>query len=199
MKRYFFALAALLLMVGPVHADFAAGLAAYRRGEYAKALKEFKALAEKGLAGAQYNLGLMYYKGQGVTQDYAEALKWYRKAADKGDAGAKYILGFMYHQGQGVARDYTEAMNWYEKAADHGHASALFNLGLMYYKGHGVVPNYIQAHLWITLATVRSAGKTQERYSKARDLVAKKMTREQIAEAQRLATEWKPKKLKAKN
>jgi len=50
---------------------------------------EVKKWAEKGDAGAQHNLGLMYYDGEGVVQDYIEAVKWYRKAADQGDAPAQ--------------------------------------------------------------------------------------------------------------
>jgi TPR repeat protein len=58
--------------------------------------------AEKGDAKAQFNLGKIYFHGQGVPQDYAEAVRWYRKAADQGYANAQYALGFMYHKGQGV-------------------------------------------------------------------------------------------------
>jgi TPR repeat protein len=50
---------------------------------------------------AQFNLGLMYYNGQGVTQDYSQAADWYRKAAAQGNAAAQYNLGLMYYNGQG--------------------------------------------------------------------------------------------------
>ena len=55
-------------------ADFRDGLAAYERGDYQTALREWRPLAEQGDAQAQYNLGLMYYHGTGVSQDYAEAV-----------------------------------------------------------------------------------------------------------------------------
>ena len=45
--------------------------------------EETKALAEKGDASAQYNLGLMYIRGHGVEQDFNEAFKWTKKAADQ--------------------------------------------------------------------------------------------------------------------
>ena len=61
--------------------NFQNGVKAYKSGDYATALKEWKALAEQGIAGAQYNLGLMYKNGQGVVQDYKAAVKWFRKAA----------------------------------------------------------------------------------------------------------------------
>ncbi|EQD66988.1 Sel1 domain protein repeat-containing protein, partial [mine drainage metagenome] len=63
-----------------------AGMAAYRSGEYATALADFRAAAGKGVAEAQFGLGLMYDKGHGVPQNYAEALKWYRRAAQQGYA-----------------------------------------------------------------------------------------------------------------
>ena len=81
-----------VLVVGlasPAWADFDDGVAAYNRGDYATALKEFWALAVQGAAAAQFDLGLMYENGQGVPQDYAEAVKWYRLAAEQEIAEAR--------------------------------------------------------------------------------------------------------------
>ena len=94
--------------------------------------------AEQGYAKAQFNLGLMYYNGQGVRQDYTQAVQWYRKAAEQGDAEAQYNLGVMYYDGQGVRKDYVEAVKWYRKAAEQGYAKAQYNLGVAYEKGKGV-------------------------------------------------------------
>ena len=66
-------------------------------------LAETRQRADQGDAYAQYNLGLMYATGQGVTQDFTQAAAWYCKAADQGDAYAQYNLGLMYAAGQGVA------------------------------------------------------------------------------------------------
>ncbi len=133
--------------------DFSAGYNAFQRGDYPTALRIFQQFADQGYADAQFNLGVMYVEGQGVTQDYAAALRWYRKAADQ------------------------------------GYASAQTNLGVMYSKGRGVTQDYVQAHVWFNLAAARG----QKLGKKNRDLLAKKMTPAQIAEAQRLAREWKPK------
>ena len=130
----------------------------------------------------------MYGTDEGVPQDYAEAVKWFRLAADQGDASAQFNLGFRYYAGEGVPQDYGEAVKWYRLAADQGHASAQNNLGIMYDNGEGVPQNYIQAHMWLNLAGARG----DEDSRKARDLVKDKMTPEQIAEAQRLASVWKP-------
>ena len=95
----------------------------------------------------------------------------------------------MYDNGRGVPRDYAAAMSWYRKAAEQGHASAQNNLGLMYGKGQGVTQDYVQAHMWWNLA----AAKGDTDAVKNRDLIAAKLTPAQIAEAQKLAREWKPK------
>ena len=62
----------------------------------------YRKAADQGIAEAQFNLGVMYRDGQGVTQDYAEAVKWFRKAADQGNADAQFNLGVMYRNGEGV-------------------------------------------------------------------------------------------------
>ncbi len=94
-----------------------AGVAAYKLGAYATALREWHPLAKQGNAKAQYNLGLMYRKGQGVPQDDAEALQWWRKAAEQGITEAQYNLGLMYSNGRGVRQDYVQAYAWYDLAA----------------------------------------------------------------------------------
>ena len=88
------------------------GVAAYARQDYVTAAKLMRVAADQGKAKAQYNLGLMYEDGQGVTQDYKEAVNWYRLSADQGDADAQYNLGLMYANGQGVTQDYKEAVKW---------------------------------------------------------------------------------------
>ena len=97
-------------------------------------------------------------------------------------------LGFMYDNGQGVTQDYKEAIKWYRKAAKQGHVSAQNNLGFMYYNGQGITQDYVQAHKWFNLAAVNGNATAK----KNRDLVADLMTPAQIAEAQKLAREWKP-------
>jgi uncharacterized protein len=204
---------------------------AYRRGDYAIALREFRLLADQGHAVAQYDLGLMYFNGQGVQRDFTEAVKWFRLAADKGHAGAKsnlgamylsgqgvpqnvaeavrlyrlaagqgyaiaqHNLGAMYLSGQGVAQDYVEAARWFRLAAEQGYASAQFGLGVLYEDGQGVAQDYVRAHMWYNLASaLYPATDTELRNEvvKYRDALSVKMTPAQIAEAQKLAREWKP-------
>jgi uncharacterized protein len=114
-----------------------------------RAVSACRRLADQGVAGAQYNLGVMYRKGQGVPQDYAEAAKWFRKAAEQGRADAQSNLGIMYANGLGgLPRDFSEALNWFHKAADQGDAIAQGNLADMYENGRGVPRDFTEAASW---------------------------------------------------
>ena len=145
---------ALLFAAISAAADFAAGLAAYNKGDFATAAQEWRPLAEQGVAAAQFNLGLMYYEGHGVPLDLAQAADWFTKAAEQDYAKAQYDLGAMYGIGKGVKRD------------------------------------YVQAYKWLNLC----AAKGDARCAEQRDLVAKKLRGSQLATAQRLSTEFAPKK-----
>ncbi len=94
----------ILGLTAPAWAGMDEALAAYQRGDYATALREWRPLAKQGNAKAQQYLGFMYKKGLGVPQDDAEAVKWYRKAAEQGHADAQYTLGVMYDEGLGLHR-----------------------------------------------------------------------------------------------
>ena len=104
--------------------------------------------AEKGEAGAQYNLGLMYEQGYGVAHDPRKAASWFEKAAERGEANAQYRLGSLYYHGQGVPRDLTQAAEWYKKAAEQGNTQAQATLGNMYLSGEGVPRDLSKAAYW---------------------------------------------------
>jgi len=126
--------------------------------------------------------------------DYATALRILRPLADHGNAAAQYEIAGMYFNGQGVRQDYTRAAAWYREAADQGNAGAQFKLGEMYADAKGVPQDYVFAHMWFNLAAARTEIPLVRLFlAKKRDEVAAKMTPAQIAEAQRLAREWKPK------
>ena len=114
---------ALLVIAGIcAAADFSTGLEAYNKGDYVTAVKEWRPLAEQGVAAAQYNLGLMYLDGHGVPQDPAEAVKWFKRSAEQDYTEAQHNLGAMYGAGQGVKRDYIQAYKWLNICAAKGNA-----------------------------------------------------------------------------
>jgi TPR repeat protein len=117
-------------------------------------------------------------------------VKWYRKAEEQGVAEAQTNLGIAYAAGQGVPEDYAEAMKWWRKAADQNLASAQINLGISYALGQGVPKDDVLEYMWYDLAAEQGVDSA----AIARDELAFKMTPAQIAEAQRLAREWKPTK-----
>ena len=154
-----------------------------------KAVKWFRLAAVQGYMDGQTYLGRMLEKGKGVPQDFAEAMKWFRLAAAQGNASAQNELGRMYEKGNGVPQNDTEAVKWFRLAADQKKAHAQSWLGYMYENGKGVSQDYVLALMWLNLAVAQGDADSAKRVEK----LEKEMTPEQIAEAQRLAREWKPK------
>jgi TPR repeat protein len=122
-------------------------------------------------------------------QDYTAAFQLCRPLAEQGDARAQTGLGGLYYNGQGVQRDYAEAAKWARKAAEQGYASAQAYLGIMYWNGQGVPQDAVLAYMWLNLAAAQEPDAVGKR-----DVAASQMAPEQIAEAQRMAREWKPTK-----
>ena len=118
-------LLSLLLSVKVYAGPLEDGFAAYDANNYTVAFEKFRLAAAQGNSGAQYNLGFMYEKGQGVVQDYAEAVKWHKLAAAQGDSDAKFILGLHYVLGRGVVIDDMLAHMWFNLAAAQGHEKAI--------------------------------------------------------------------------
>jgi FOG: TPR repeat, SEL1 subfamily len=121
--------------------------------------------------------------GEGMLKDDKEAVKWYRKAAEQGYTNAQYNLGVMYANGEGVLEDDKEAVRWYRKAAEAGNIEAQNNLGIMYINGEGVLQDYVTSYAWANIAGAN--GYDVKRFKS--EYLEKKMTPEQIAEAEALA------------
>ena len=115
-------------------AIYTAGHAGVKQN-YQKAAFWFRQAADKGVANARYNLGVLYHQGLGVKQDVQEALRWYKAAADLGHPEAQYNLGIAYIEGIGVPYDPVQASQYFENAADTGVTEAAYNLGLIYENG----------------------------------------------------------------
>ncbi len=124
-----------------------------------------------------------------MSNEHTPLAETHRLAA-QGDAEAQFYLGLMYATGEGVPPDLKRAVAWWRKAADQGYAAAQYNLGAMYASGEGVPQDFVEAHKWRNLAASRVSGDTHSRYAEMRDELARRMTPEQVGEAQRLAREW---------
>jgi uncharacterized protein len=148
--------------------------------------KALPARARRGEGGSQMWLGTGYEQGWFGKPNFHEALKWFRKAAAQGDADAQNALGQMNQDGEGVQQNYVEAARWYRMAAEHvpdlgGAGQGRNNLGLLYLNGNGVPKDYVQAYMWFKL----TPDETNLCDAEAQ------MTAAQIAEAERMAAEWK--------
>jgi uncharacterized protein len=195
-RSWVFGVLALSLHAQAFAGPFEDATAAYQRGDYATASDLIQPLAEQGDVRAQFNLATIYYNGRGADQNHVEAAKWFRRAAEQGDMHAQRYLGFMYANGQGVARDDREAVKWYGRAAEQGDADAQVNLGVMYSAARGTAQNYVQAHKWFSLAAERyptSDRQKRQQAMKNSEILATKMTPQQVTEARRLARTWQPK------
>ena len=113
--------------------------------DYNSAFQYYLKAEEKGSFYAAYNLGQLYYYGNGVKEDKPEAVKWYRKAAERGYVDAQQKLGYCYDTGNGVTENDYEAVKWYRKAVEQGDQYAQYNLGLCYQYGTGVSKDITEA------------------------------------------------------
>ena len=157
MMKFFARLAVFFLAAGispgVVAGDKVDCLIYHLAKDYKQAFPVCSRAAKQGDASAQFNLGWMYYNGEGVPKNDREAVKWFRLAAEQGDASAQFNLGWMYYNGEGVPKNDREAVKWFRLAAEQGDASAQYNLGVMYDNGYGVPENDIEATKWFRLAT----------------------------------------------
>jgi len=85
---------------------------------------DFKIKAEQGDIDAQYNLGKMYYNGDGTLKDDKQAFYWNKKSAEQGQVDAQYSLALMYYNGIGTLKDYKKAAYWTRKSYEKGHKDA---------------------------------------------------------------------------
>jgi uncharacterized protein len=139
--------------------------------------------AEAGTVEAQLKLGSLYVEGAVVTQDYRAGAEWLRRAADQGHGKALTDLGMLYYLGRGVPQNFTEAIRLFQAAAAQRNVIAQFRLAEIYSEGKGVPRDFLAAHVWANLA----AAQGQREALILRDILAAKMSPEQIVEAQRQA------------
>ncbi len=150
-------LTALPCLAGP----FEDAVTAYRRGDYANAMRLFQSLADQGDPRAQNSLGRMYLRGQGAGRDYKEAMKWFRRSAALGVADAQFNMGEIYLREFGVDQDLVEAARWYTRAAEQGHVGAQFTLAVLYMIGRGVTRNPQRAAYWFERAAAQGYADAQ--------------------------------------
>ncbi|MBX4910278.1 MULTISPECIES: peptidoglycan-binding protein [Rhizobium] len=147
--------------------------------------------ADKGFAPAQYRLGSMYEKGNGVERDIAKAKGFYEQAATQGNASAMHNLAVLYASGALGQQDYATAASWFTKAANLGITDSQFNLAILCARGNGVPADLEESYKWFAIAA--KAGDKDA--AQKRDEVANAMKADQLERARAKADLWKPEPL----
>lgn len=142
-------------------ADLNTGFDHFMRGDFQAALREFRLLANRGHADAQFNLGSMYYNGTGVPKDLTQAAKWYLRSAENGQAISQFNVGTMFFTGTGFSKDLAAAASWFRKSAEQGYPAAQLNLGAMYASGCGLPQDFPEAITWYQNAAEQGDGLAQ--------------------------------------
>ncbi len=132
----------------PGRADVATGVEAWEAGDHSKALSEWRPLANRGNATAQFNMGQAYRFGRGVPADAAIARSWYEKAAQQGHQQAQAALGLLLYQ----TGNRTSAIYWIRKAAERDNPRAQYVLGIAHFNGDGVARDWPRAHALMSRA-----------------------------------------------
>jgi TPR repeat protein len=118
-----------------------------------------------------------------------------KERAAAGDPDAQFSLGKNYEAGRsGLKQDYAEAANWYRKSAEQGNVYAQASLGILYHSGKGLPHDDVQSEMWFVISSGHAPPNDRDTIIEMRDSVAAHLTPQQLAEAQRLAREWKPRK-----
>lgn len=158
------------------------------------ALKQFKIAANKNNLEAYIDVGLNYLQGWGNTpQNTAEGLKWIKSAADRKYGPAQQILGIIYSSGTKVPMDYVEAARWHKLSAENSCIGSWLSLSMMYENGEGVRRDVVKSHMWRNL--YNSVSEDQEREEMLKYL-ERKMTGQQILQAQKMARECQARNFK---
>lgn len=122
--------------------------------------------------------------------DYVRAARELTPLASRGNPKALGLLGFLYENGFGEPQSYDAAADFYAQGAVQGDPFAQAMLGLLYDKGHGVPQDFTLAYKWLDLAAAHTNRREHDTFARFRDAVAAKMSKDEIAEGQRLALSW---------
>jgi len=117
--------------------------------------------AQKGDAGAAYEIAVRFAEGRGVPANLPEAARWFGRAAQTGLAMAQFRLGSLYEKGQGVKKDLEKAKQNYLAAAAQGNGKAMHNLAVLYAEGLDSKPDFGTASKWFLKASARGIADSQ--------------------------------------
>ncbi|KQT85907.1 peptidoglycan-binding protein [Aurantimonas sp. Leaf443] len=149
----------------------------------------FEQSATLGFAPAQYSLGTLYEKGNGVAQDTVKARDWYLAAARSGNVRAMHNLAVLYATGVDGASDPQEAASWFRQAAEYGMTDSQYNLGILYARGAGLPQDFAESYRWFSIVALRGDKDADAK----RDEVRKTLSPEKVAEIDAAVAAYAPK------
>jgi TPR repeat protein len=135
-------------------ADVKAGVDAWSRGDYARAVSEWRGPAEKGDSDALFNLGQAYKLGRGVPVDLARAEDLFGKAAARGHLQAADNFGLLLFQ----RGEHLRALPYVKAAADRGDPRSQYLLGIAHFNGDNVAKDWVRAYALVSLAQQAGLG-----------------------------------------
>ena len=126
--------------------------AAYKKGDYQRAMEIWSSKELQNDARALFGLGRMHMNGELPNSDPVRAVDYYTKAANLGHLSAQFNLGLAYYVGNGVTKNMGQATFWWETAANNGHGSAQYNLGALLWAGIDIPKDQATAMKWFRAA-----------------------------------------------
>ena len=142
----------LAMLSAPLSAQSVqAGADAWAKGDYDTAVDNWRPLAEKGDADAQFNLGQAYRWGRGVASNMAAAQTWYERAATQNQTDAQVILGLMLFQNG----DHPAGLRWLRAAAEKGEPRAMLVYGTALYNGDSVPQDAVLGYAYVSRAAAQ--------------------------------------------
>jgi len=166
---------------------FESGLKAANVNNMPLAYKEFLAGAKAGHVFAQYNVGLMYEQGLGISKNDKEAFYWYNESAMQRNSAAQFNLGVCFENGIGTTVDFEKANEWYRKASVQGDGLAVGNLGMLYIRGQGVNENKVAGIALLLMSTTMDS--SPENQARNNISTTSGLTTAMVTEAQALSDE----------
>ncbi len=160
---------------GDADAQFELGVVSYVEREFPKALKFLSDAAQQGHAQAQFNLAVMFQRGEGTVPDLNEALRWFQMAEENeypsaygAVAEAQFAIGLQFSK----AGSFAKAIEWYQKASERNHFKSQYNIGIQYLDGEGVHEDPHEALKWFERALEAGHPKAQEMVAEAQHCIA---------------------------
>ena len=182
MKKLVAAALGAAMMAAPALADVKAGVEAWGRGDFARAVQEWRGPAAAGDADAQFNLGQAYKLGRGVPTDQGIAIEWFRKAALQGHPKAEDNYGLaLFQDGKK-----TESVPWLEKSVARDEKRAELVLGTMLFNADGVPRDWTRAYALVTRSSQQGLPQGSETLAQMDRYIPEAQRREGIELAKKI-------------